>query len=393
MTTAATKLPEATATLHGSEHKAYYPALDGLRALAVLMVFGEHYFHLPMGWAGVDLFFVLSGYLITGILWNTRARPGRLRVFYMRRVLRIFPLYYSVFLLLLLSTPWLHFHWDRDSLSWLVYLGNWSFYIDLQRFVGGHTWGVLQGSFKGQPLPVCIGHFWSLCVEEQFYLFWPFLMYALGSRGKILRVCAGVVLFMPFVRLLAAHVLPDALVGWGGEMLYHFTFFRIDALLLGAFLSLALMTRHRPLIETLAFPALATSLALIALLCLARHALHPATGSLLRDSLDFRLRWMSSWGLSLVDIVAGSLIVLSFRTGTWWYRLLTLPPLRWLGMRSYGFYVYHYLLLNELQMLFRNRPHPDLRVAACGFSIALVLCWASFRYLETPFLRIKDRFA
>src|ERR1700728_3407250 len=84
------------------ENRAFYPALDGMRAIAFLVVFGHHYLQLPWGWAGVDLFFVLSGFLITGILFDTRNDPNRVRNFYLRRTLRIFPLYYGVMAALLL---------------------------------------------------------------------------------------------------------------------------------------------------------------------------------------------------------------------------------------------------------------------------------------------------
>src|ERR1700722_7833144 len=102
--------------LPAPEKKRFYPALDGLRAIAVLMVFYQHYYPnfrmgLNWGWAGVDIFFVLSGFLITGILYDTQNAAHRFRNFYVRRTLRIFPLYYGVLLLALLLTPLLHWTW------------------------------------------------------------------------------------------------------------------------------------------------------------------------------------------------------------------------------------------------------------------------------------------
>lgn len=90
------------------ENRAFYPALDGLRAIAFLMVFMEHYLEFPWGWAGVDVFFVLSGFLITGILFDSLDDPYRVRNFYVRRTLRIFPLYYGIMLALVLSWPLIH---------------------------------------------------------------------------------------------------------------------------------------------------------------------------------------------------------------------------------------------------------------------------------------------
>src|ERR1700744_4617103 len=106
------------------ENRGFYPALDGLRALAFLMVFATHYEGMPWGWSGVDVFFVISGFLITGILLDTRDDRYRVRNFYARRSLRIFPLYYGVFLLLLLLTPFLHLNWSAGWLAWPLYVGN-----------------------------------------------------------------------------------------------------------------------------------------------------------------------------------------------------------------------------------------------------------------------------
>src|ERR1700712_3651211 len=102
-------LPPSANTAHTRpENRAFYPALDGLRAVAFLMVFFQHYLSMPWGWTGVNVFFVLSGFLITGILFDTRDAPNRARNFYVRRTLRIFPLYYAIFLALLLLQPIMH---------------------------------------------------------------------------------------------------------------------------------------------------------------------------------------------------------------------------------------------------------------------------------------------
>src|ERR1700761_9741340 len=120
-------------SLPAPENKRFYPALDGLRAIAVLMVFYQHYISntggapaFNWGWSGVDLFFVLSGFLITGILYDTRNTLHRFRNFYVRRTLRIFPLYYGVLLMALLLTPVFHWFWHPAQILWPLYLGNYS---------------------------------------------------------------------------------------------------------------------------------------------------------------------------------------------------------------------------------------------------------------------------
>jgi peptidoglycan/LPS O-acetylase OafA/YrhL len=111
------------------ENRAFYPALDGLRAIAFLMVFFQHYTSVAWGWTGVNIFFVLSGFLITGILFDSRDDPHRARTFYIRRTLRIFPLYYGIFLVLFLATPILHWHWSWAWIAWPLYLGNFLRFI------------------------------------------------------------------------------------------------------------------------------------------------------------------------------------------------------------------------------------------------------------------------
>jgi peptidoglycan/LPS O-acetylase OafA/YrhL len=167
-------------------------SLDGFRGIAFLLVFMRHYalsthtnsaiIHAAMtigegGWIGVDLFFALSGFLITGILLDTRGTKGYFRNFFARRILRIFPLYYGVFVLLLLLTPFLHLQWHPGHLLYLVYLGNIAYLVN---------------TGLGKIVPdVSLIHFWSLAVEEQFYLIWPCVIFFITSRRRLVWVCLG----------------------------------------------------------------------------------------------------------------------------------------------------------------------------------------------------------
>src|ERR1700735_4847882 len=125
--------PDSVATGNTSltmpENRVFYPALDGLRAIAFLMVFGQHYLQIPWGWSGVDLFFVLSGFLITGILFDSRDDPFRVRNFYVRRTLRIFPLYYGVMAALLLMETFMLSPHSWSWRLWPVYFGNYARFI------------------------------------------------------------------------------------------------------------------------------------------------------------------------------------------------------------------------------------------------------------------------
>ncbi|HEV2619749.1 MAG TPA: acyltransferase, partial [Acidobacteriaceae bacterium] len=203
--------------------RAYYPALDGLRAFSFFGVFLWHYLAVPYGWAGVDIFFVLSGFLITGILYDTRDDPFRVRNFYIRRTLRIFPLYYAVFLAILVVAPRMHWAWSWQWLAWPLYLGNFL------RFLYPHQNTYFEAVFANADLvsqarfgiDLHLGHFWTLCIEEQFYLVWPWIVFAIRDRRRLIAICAACILFVPLARTFAQDHLPQALVT--GEVVYHAT--------------------------------------------------------------------------------------------------------------------------------------------------------------------------
>ncbi len=223
----------------------HVPALDGLRGVAILAVVAVHLFFGQLtgvrgvdlayrlaaaGWVGVDLFFVLSGYLITSILLHTRGRPGGLRNFYARRVLRIFPLYFG--LLAVAAVVAAHstrpdargigsFHHEQ---VWL-----WTYLVNFRMADVGHMLAFNAG-------PFLFPHFWSLCVEEHFYMAWPFVA-LLGPRRWLPAIAVAVVATAAVAR--AAFVLsrpvPD-----GPFVAYILTPFRLDGLLAGAVLAMAM---------------------------------------------------------------------------------------------------------------------------------------------------------
>src|SRR5690625_4685275 len=154
----------------------YVKELDGVRGVAILLVILFHCFPSPLtglGWIGVDLFFVLSGFLITGILIDSKGNKRYYSNFIGRRILRIFPLYYLVLFIMLFLLPLIGRGFSSGS--------NYSFYLRHQ----GWFWSYLQNwlfSFHGFPKNLILSHFWSLGVEEQFYLVWPFLVLLLPKK-------------------------------------------------------------------------------------------------------------------------------------------------------------------------------------------------------------------
>jgi peptidoglycan/LPS O-acetylase OafA/YrhL len=375
--------------------QSYYPSLDGLRALAFLAVFCWHYartvapntelFH--WGWAGVDIFFVLSGFLITGILFDTLRRRDFFRSFYIRRALRIFPLYYTIWIGLLLVTPVLHILWNRYNVAMAFYVGN--------LFIPGANSGlhpqpsvVLYPSLRhpGVTHGVLVDHFWSLCVEEQFYLVWPAIVWFLRSRTALLYLCLAGAALCPVLRLTILHFAPGQLDNLG---LYYPTYVRCDSLLLGSALALWLRAPgglRLPRLKQIAMATLAGSIFLLVLgVMLQRHT----------APLPIHDPFVCTVGYSLIAIAGSSLLVLALYPDTWLAGFLQLHPLVSIGRISYGLYVIHELIMPPLesQIPHLKRHHIALLYPVISFAICWVLAALSFRYLESPFLRLKDRLA
>ena len=188
--------------------------LDGMRALAILFVFAHHAFKIKLLWMGVDLFFILSGFLITGVLLNAKQNPlGSYFVgFYARRCRRIVAPY---MLALLIMSVFFGLAWSR---YWYLYMGLTNLLLPL------HI-----------PHPEALDPLWSLAVEEQFYLIWPFAVYFLGERA-LGKLAAGLVLIAPALRGVAHFSTP-----W---WVYTLTPFRMDLLALGALLCLVYRNRR-----------------------------------------------------------------------------------------------------------------------------------------------------
>src|ERR1700674_1734773 len=215
------------------------PALDGLRGIAILAVFFFHYaggasVHsrspivrgilaaLGLGWTGVDLFFVLSGFLITGILFDTHNDAGYYRNFYARRVLRIFPIYYLLVAVFLCLGPFAGAHWKAGHLFFLIYLG----------YPAALIWPSLTTAAPS----LALTHLWSLSVEEQFYMVWPWVTAKLRRPTAILRGCLIVAASALAIRVLIwASGWPNA--DWPSA----FLLCRMDQLALGA--AIAILVR------------------------------------------------------------------------------------------------------------------------------------------------------
>lgn len=377
--------------LSAPENRRHYPGLDGLRGLAVLLVLVQHYFAIGTkyvwGWVGVRIFFVLSGFLITGILYDTRHAERRWSVFYIRRALRIFPLYYAVLIVGLLLFPVFHWVVHPSWILWPFYLQNYSRFLWPHAVASGLTDHLRSSRFHDPTFFLYYGHFWSLAVEEQFYLVWPLVVFAVQRRETLMKFCVAVILALPFVRLICALTLPIILLNAGIED--RFTPLQCDSLLLGGLLALWIRG-PAPDMTRLAKQVLWGLLGIgvvsqIVCRLLYGHAVYPGEGDPIFASLGY------TW----VNFGSAALVLLAIDPATRFSRMLRNRSLQWLGTISYGFYIFHDIPHMAYEALVKALHLPDphgVVTMLVAFAGTIVLASASFYGFERPFLRLKDRF-
>jgi len=334
----------------------HFGSLDGLRCLSIVPVIWHHATPRPLpgiwgkGPAGVDLFFCISGFLITTLLLRERAREGRIALgaFYLRRALRILPLYYAVLLSYLAFSLCLppalpqraHFF---DTLPlYASFTANW--FADF-----------------GVSHPILFSFAWSLCIEEQFYAFWPWLVRWLSARAALLAMCALITVDCWAER--------SALGGYAGRVLTSF------AAPIGFGALLALLLAERPAFDALLRVLGGTWSAPLALASAVALLFWPAAPLLVFQAA--------------LALLVGSCVVVE-RHGLSW--LLRARAVSHVGAVSYGLY-----LLNSTAIGFVRRAFPA-HADASGFvfcaslPLALALAELSHRYFEAPFLRLRERF-
>jgi peptidoglycan/LPS O-acetylase OafA/YrhL len=357
----------------------HMPQLDGLRAVAAGMVVCFHFYrpvreYVHLGGIGVRVFFVLSGFLITGILLRTRfatdAGSGTsavaLRRFYIRRFLRIFPLYY-----LALALAWvIRVEGAREGIVWhAAYLSNVRFFLDNAATPG--RWG-------GH-----VSHFWSLAVEEQFYLLWPWVIF-FAPRRRLPAIALGAALLGPLFRYVVAtatgnDITPVLLPGC------------IDSLALGAYLAMTVLPEFQadPMVRPIGPTVLWSGVTLFVAYLLAERSEGWWTFRLV--AFDTAIALMGVW------LVAKAARGLGGPVG----RLLSSAPVRYLGTISYGIYVYHLLLPDMLPRIAQRLGHPGLLTPLgdqtlpflAFYSVVTILVAAiSWHAFEAPINRLKDRF-
>jgi len=386
-------------------HAGFIPSLDGLRGIAILLVMLHHFTHFeqttgfdgPIGsvlaffWTGVDLFFVLSGFLITGILLDTRDSGRYFTSFYARRILRIFPLYYLILFLALVVLPKFPavlavltgqdpmLTGPDDGLTLQGDLPQWPFWLYLTNIsIAERGW--LHGW-------VDVG--WSLAIEEQFYLVWPLVIWLCPPR-LVAVLCAVILLAEPAARMYARLPQGDPLVQ--ALPIYVLTWYRLDGLATGALLALA---QRRGLL-----PSLDRWVPIV---------LIAAVGGIIDCIILGGNTWwwnrrMQQYGYSLIAIIGGAMLVSAIHrpADNWWPRMLSAGWLRAFGKYSYALYLIHLPVMRLVREYVFNPDDYEMLVIApwigqvlfyaVAGAPAFALAWLSWRFYEAPILRLKARF-
>jgi peptidoglycan/LPS O-acetylase OafA/YrhL len=358
-----------------------FSGLDGLRAISVLLVLLFHHRHdnvghsklMPsFGWVGVQIFFVLSGYLISDLLLQRRHAPlgEYLREFYGRRALRIFPLYFAT-LSVLQVLCWTGLDLDHARAGMLY---AWTYVFNF------FTMGATSQHSEA------IDHFWSLCVEEQFYLLWPFVIY-FSSRERLRKVLVALVLAGPLIRLLLWSIVttfPQLFNAKPEMAVYVNPLSHVDAFAVGALV--ALFPPRRALLGF----ALSTSVLLTAgtLVALFSDSSWDDTKYALGYAIGLRAGYGFIWGYSLLNIWGASLIACLVNRQLI-PKFFENRSLSYLGKISYGIYILHYPLQLLVDTLF---PSARLYVRLpIQLAATLGVATGSYYFLELPFLALKDR--
>ena len=363
------------------------PGLDGLRAIAILLVFATHSDLLEIGWVGVQLFFVLSGFLITGILLDMKESlpAGQYFVkFYGRRFLRIFPLYYFYLALMAVVAYRLMLADFRPNYMQI--------FFDQVGYAALYIYDFFYRAPWFQP-SLFLDHFWSLSVEEQFYIIWPALLLFFPQKNLkrlfIAFIVSGTVfrVLMYFVYASGSHL-------WVfrepfGLVIYSWPLSHLDAFALGAYISRYPIPHAR---QQLSFLLLLVPLTGFAATYFATGSIGPVAA--LGYALPSEVKYQFVWGHTLLNYLFAVLIYCVVRENLW-VRFLEMPWLRYLGKISYGMYVYHLPVIWFAERFFEERLQGEMTIwirAAVSLAATVFIATLSYFLLERPILNLKDRF-
>ena len=344
-------------------------SLDGIRGLAICLVVAFHLEWVGFGWTGVQLFFVLSGFLITRLLLARAGEHGLgdyLIDFYRRRSLRILPLYFGLLVVTALVVYAAGIHGETRAA--LPYAS--TFTLNL----------IYLPALSSAPF--VFTHFWSLCVEEHFYLFWPFAIFFL--RDRLGALCIALIVAGPLVRALTGALW----IAGGGRLEPYVVVNLFSTSHIDAFASGALLCAIPALSERITKRAVGLLLLALGVGFFARHQ-----AGWLQTIFHYKYVWI----YTLINLLSALSIVLAIGHGPV-RRIFSWGWLRSLGRISYGLYVFHYPLLFALpsavaavEQQVGASTATRLGCKIVYLAVLLILAKLSYRYFESPFLKLKDR--
>ncbi|MDB4926959.1 acyltransferase [Mucilaginibacter sp.] len=389
----------------------YIPGLDGIRALAAFLVISTHWpnnsISLKFGWIGVNIFFVLSGFLITRILVNEKSKDFKpyIRNFFFKRALRILPIYYLFFLvttLIILFTYWFipvlsHNEVILSAINSIKYdlpaylTFTFNTKLNLAYFF---NWHISSNHFSG--------HVWSLAVEEQFYLIFPFIVYFSDTR-TLKKIIISIIIICPLMRLWAAivgvHLVTNSY--WLGEFFYTNTFCQADALATGALLALFPIKIRFPYLNFFIVLTICIAVGLTCLFFLRKAGYFLVAGKSL--GFDFPGYWFvekTSWFFinirafyqyTLVNLFAFVLIAPAIVKKPIFPSIFTSKPIIYLGKISYGIYLFHSPILAFFMLaatffggwvIITSNPVIDLCFFIVYLAIVIIMAHLSYKYFE-----------
>ncbi len=358
-----------------ASNRQYYPALDGLRGIAILLVVVYHNFgftnYFFFGWLGVDLFFVLSGFLITSILIATDIGKRDLKNFFIRRILRIFPLYYLTLVLILFILP-LFSSFSMDI----------SYYQQNQIWLWTYTQNLLY--ILSLPKNNILIHFWSLAVEEQFYLIWPFIILLLKKANRLLLLLSATLILVIAARFFIWVYRIENL-----EYFSLYTFTRIDGICIGCMVALLQKTNRNFLEKYTA--AIVFSLAGLNFLFYFFNKMYQFTFPYL--AIIGYTTFAAMFGLLIYEVISETSSIIN--------KILSLGFLKFFGKISYGLYIFHLPVYLLLTPYIKNLTTTKYNVSVNGTNMiasaiatftAIIISYISYRYFESYFIKLKSKF-
>jgi peptidoglycan/LPS O-acetylase OafA/YrhL len=363
-------------------NKDYYKGLDGLRAIAVTIVMLFHFMNygvLKLGWIGVDLFFVLSGFLITNILIKNLNYDNFFKNFYLRRAIRIFPIYFLVVIpFLMIDLFFFNNNFSIQHLSYIFYFQNFT--------------ALLYGYIPS------LGHTWSLAIEEQFYLFFPLLLYFF--RKRTLEVIIFLAVFAVFIRQFGLYI--------NYHIYFQSTLFftRMDSLLIGACLPLVVdrfknisvskMNRYLLYFLFITLALLILSISKYNLLNFYRLDFYSlledyGNNNLYKPYGSFKYLYLSIFFASIIGLLSYNTNPIASKI----VHILELKLFKQIGKISYGIYIYHWcvhILLDGIIVRKIIVVENSLIILLIKIIITLSLAIISWYVIEKPLLKLKSRF-